>query len=165
VARIPSLGSHAKAFGLGIVLALLGLGAYLQWGPGASPDLPTVTVYKSPTCGCCGDWVTHLEEEGFPVTVESRANVRPVKRRLGVPAGLASCHTAVVQDYVVEGHVPAAEIKRLLEHTPSFRGLSVPGMPVGSPGMERGDRVEPYAVVGFTAAGDTSVVAQYGPGR
>lgn len=164
MARFPSLGTHAKAFGLGIVLAVVGIGAYLQWGGTTSAaDLPTVTVYKSPTCGCCGDWVTHLENSGFPVKVESQANLRPIKQKFGVPENLGSCHTAVVENYVVEGHVPASEIKRLLSEAPNLRGISVPGMPVGSPGMERGDRVEPYSVVGFTAAGDTTVVAQYGP--
>lgn len=153
-----------KTFLLGIVLALVGLGAYWQWGPRseAAADLPTVTVYKSPTCGCCGDWVSHLENEGFPVKVESRANVRPVKQQVGLPEDLAACHTAIVNDYVVEGHVPADEIKRLLRETPDLRGISVPGMPIGSPGMERGDRVEPYSVIGFTADGDTTVVATYG---
>jgi hypothetical protein len=104
-----------------------------------------------------------MREEGFEVTVESRVNVQPVKQQLGVPRSLASCHTAVVGDYVVEGHVPAADVKRLLQEGPSLRGVSVPGMPVGSPGMERGDRVDPYPVVGFTASGDTTVRARYGP--
>lgn len=157
------MSTHVKAFGAGIVLAILGLGVYMQWGPGASADLPEVTVYKSPTCGCCAKWVTHLRESGFPVKVEEQVNVNPVKRQMGVPENLASCHTAVVEDYVVEGHVPAQDIKQLLQEKPTFRGLSVPGMPIGSPGMERGDYVEPYSVVGFTPEGDTTVVAQYGP--
>lgn len=161
VATFPSIGSHLKAFGIGIILALIGLGAYVQWGSGSSPDLPTVTVYKSPTCGCCGDWVSYLRDEGFPVEVESRANVRPVKQQVGVPNDLASCHTAIVNDYVVEGHVPADEIKRLIREAPDLRGISVPGMPVGSPGMERGDRVQPYSVIGFTPSGDTTIVAEY----
>jgi hypothetical protein len=166
VPQLSSLSAHAKAFGLGIVLAVLGIGAYLQWGPSGATaaDLPTVTVYKSPTCGCCGDWVTHMRESGFPVEVKARANLRPVKQQVGVPEGLGSCHTAVVDNYVVEGHVPAAEVKRLLREAPDLRGVSVPGMPIGSPGMERGDRVDPYSVVGFTAAGDTTIVARYGPG-
>lgn len=160
---LPSLSTHAKAFGLGVLLALLGLGVYVQWGPGGSADLPPITVYKSPTCGCCADWVTHLRDNGLTVKVEERVNVGPVKRQVGVPKNLASCHTATIGGYVVEGHVPAEQIERLLRQKPSLRGVSVPGMPVGSPGMERGDYVEPYAVVGFTASGDTSVVARYGP--
>lgn len=156
----PSQSSHLKAFGIGMVLALLGVGAYFQFW--SSPDLPTVTVYKSPSCNCCGEWVTHMKEQGFPVEVESRFDVKPVKKQVGLPSSLAACHTAVVDSYVVEGHVPAQDVKQLLRETPDVRGLSVPGMPVGSPGMERGDRVEPYEVVTFTPAGDTTVFAQYG---
>ena len=159
----PSLSSHAKAFGIGVVLALLGLGVYVQWGPGASADLPPITVYKSPTCGCCSDWVTHLRDNGFSVDVKEEVNMQPIKRRGKVPKQLASCHTATIAGYVVEGHVPAEQIERLLRQKPSLHGISVPGMPVGSPGMERGDYVEPYSVVGFTTSGDTTVVAQYGP--
>ncbi len=156
-----SARTYVVAFSIGIVAAALGIGAYLQWG--ASPDLPSVTVYKSPTCGCCGDWVTHLRDSGFPVEVNARSNLRPVKQQVGVPKGLGACHTAVVGNYVVEGHVPAQEIKRLLHEKPKLHGISVPNMPVGSPGMERGDRVEPYDVIGFTKTGDTTVVAEYGP--
>jgi hypothetical protein len=163
VSALPSLSTHAKAFALGGLLALLGLGAYVQWGPGASADLPTVTVYKSPTCGCCSDWVTYLRDSGFSVTVKEEVNMQPIKRRGKVPKQLAACHTATVGDYVVEGHVPAEQIERLVREKPSLHGISVPGMPVGSPGMERGDYVEPYSVVGFTASGDTTVVARYGP--
>lgn len=162
VASFPSLSTHAKAFGIGIVLAVLGLGIYVQWGPGAAADLPEVTVYKSPTCGCCSDWVTHLRDNGFSVTVNDEVNMKPIKQRAKVPQDLAACHTATMGDYIVEGHVPADEMKRLLQETPDLHGISVPGMPVGSPGMERGDYVEPYSVVGFSASGDTTVVARYG---
>lgn len=158
----PSQWSHLKAFGIGMVLAALGVGAYLQFAPAASADLPTVTVYKSPSCNCCAKWITHMEEQGFSVKVKSRFNVKPVKKQVGLPSSLAACHTAVVGNYVVEGHVPAQDVKRLLREKPDVRGLSVPGMPVGSPGMERGDRVEPYEVLAFTPTGDTTVVAQYG---
>ena len=103
-----------------------------------------------------------MREQGFPVEIKSRFNVKPVKKKVGVPSSLAACHTAVVGNYVVEGHVPAQEVKQLLREKPKVRGLSVPGMPVGSPGMERGNRVEPYEVVTFTPAGDTSVFARYG---
>jgi len=154
--------SHLRAFGVGMVLALLGLGGYYYFGAGASASLPTVTVYKSPSCNCCQKWVAHMKEKGFEVNIESRFNVTPVKKKAGLPSSLAACHTAVVGEYVVEGHVPAQEVKRLLRETPDVRGLSVPGMPVGSPGMERGSRVEPYEVVTFTPAGDTTVFARYG---
>lgn len=165
MSKLPSFSSHLKAFGVGIVLALLALGAYVQWGPAGSRSLPEVTVYKSPTCGCCSEWVAHLRENGFPVDVEAEVNVKPIKRRLGVPSKLYSCHTAVIGNYVVEGHVPASDITRLLDERPALRGISVPGMPVGSPGMERGEYVEPYSVVGFTTDGDTTVRARYGSGR
>jgi len=154
--------SHLKAFGIGIVLAGLGIGAYLQFGASGPEAGTTVTVYKSPTCQCCDKWITHLRENGFSVDVESQMNVRPVKRQLGVPNGLEACHTATVGGYVVEGHVPAQEVKRLLDDRPDVRGLSVPGMPIGSPGMERGNRVDPYEVLAFTTEGDTSTFARYG---
>ena len=162
MASVLSQWSHLKAFGVGIVLAVLGIGGYAYFGPLASADLPTVTVYKSPSCNCCAEWVTHMREQGFPVEIQSRFNVKPVKRKVGVPSSLAACHTALVNNYVVEGHVPAKDVKQLLRENPKVRGLSVPGMPVGSPGMERGNRVEPYKVLTFTPAGDTTVFARYG---
>jgi len=162
MASFASYQTHLKAFGIGIVLAVLGVGAYLQFGPSASAGLPTVTVYKSPSCQCCSDWVAHMKEEGFEVEVQSKLRMKPVKKQVGLPASLAACHTSVVGNYVVEGHVPAQEVKQLLREQPDVRGLSVPGMPVGSPGMERGNRVEPYEVVTFTPSGETTVFAQYG---
>ena len=112
-------------------------------------DLPEVVATKDPSCGCCEAWVKHLRGEGFRVQVVN-APVNPVKARLGVPRELASCHTAQVGGYVIEGHVPASAIKRLLAEKPSGTGLAVPGMPVGSPGMEV-EGVEPatYEVVLF----------------
>ena len=162
MATFPSFGSHMKAFGIGIVLAVLGLGVYMQWGPGATADLPEGTVYKSPTCGCCSDWVTHLRDNGFSVTVKDEVNMKPIKKRAKIPQNLSACHTAAVGNYIVEGHVPAEQVKQMLREKPDLHGITVPGMPAGSPGMERGDYVEPYSVIGFTASGDTTVVAQYG---
>lgn len=115
-------------------------------GTEKTASLPPVLVYKSPTCQCCSVWVDHLEAAGFEVTVTHEANVMPTKQRLGVPAGMGSCHTAVVDGYVIEGHVPADDIKRLLAERPEATGLAVPGMPIGSPGMEMGDRRDPYHV-------------------
>lgn len=162
MALFPSYRSHGKAFALGIALALAGLGAYLWFGTSASTPQSPVTVYKSPTCNCCSDWVAHMREQGFSVDVNSRVNVQPVKKQVGVPSSLAACHTSTVGGYVVEGHVPAQDVKRLLREKPDVRGISVPGMPVGSPGMERGNQVEPYKVLTFTPAGDTTVFARYG---
>lgn len=161
------------AFAVGIVLAFGGI--YLYESDGSNPiaaseaaaaetapgELPSVTVYKSPTCGCCKEWVAHLRQNGFPVKTTDMQDVQPMKNRLGVPGMLASCHTAVVDGYVVEGHVPASDVKRLLKQQPDVTGLSVPGMPVGSPGMEMGDRVDPYRVVAFTKTGKTSVFNTY----
>lgn len=162
MASLPSYQSHLKALGVGVLLAALGLGAYAWLTPSASADLPTVTVYKNPSCGCCSDWVSHMRDQGFEVEVNSQLNMQPVRKQAGVPSSLASCHTATVGKYVVEGHVPAADVKQLLREQPGVQGVSVPGMPVGSPGMERGDRVQPYDVVSFTAEGDTSVFSRYG---
>lgn len=115
-----------------------------------------IEVWKSPTCGCCGRWVEHLKEAGFEVRVTEQENMGAVKTEKGVPGPLASCHTAVVDGYVVEGHVPADVIARLLEERPDVAGISVPGMPMGSPGME-GDRKDPYDIVAFRADGTTEI--------
>lgn len=120
-----------------------------------------VTVYKSPTCGCCKAWIAHLEENGFEVEARDVPDVVPHKIEHGVTPQLASCHTAVVDGYVIEGHVPAGDIRRLLAERPAVKGLSVPGMPVGSPGMEQGDRVDPYDVLSFDEAGRTRVFSSH----
>lgn len=121
---------------------------------------PVVTVYMSPECGCCGLWVEHLKANGFAVRTHAVEDVTPYKRKLGVPGRLASCHTAVVGGYTIEGHVPAADIKRLLAQKPKAKGLAVPGMPHGSPGMESG-RNDPYDVLLFQADGRTTVFRSY----
>ncbi|MBZ2169414.1 DUF411 domain-containing protein [Marinobacter sp. F4216] len=120
-----------------------------------------IHVYKSPTCGCCADWVEHLEANGFDVEVTDTNDLNPIKVEAGLSRGLASCHTAFVGDYVIEGHVPASDIHRLLKEAPQARGLTVPGMPVGSPGMETGDRKDPYQVLLFNEQGQTRVFADY----
>jgi len=121
-------------------------------------EAPVMTVYKSPTCGCCGDWVDHMREAGFEVVVRDTAGMAAVKTSLGVPAALGSCHTATVDGYVVEGHVPAAVVRRVLEERPAVAGVAVPGMPIGSPGMEVPGRIpEPFDVFAFTADGQGSV--------
>lgn len=112
----------------------------------ASPSLLRVLVHKSPTCGCCNEWVTHLRESGFEVDVNETEDLNPIKTRLGVPANKASCHTAEVGGYFVEGHVPAEDIHRLLAERPKARGLAVPGMPIGSPGMGPIGSGPPYVV-------------------
>ncbi len=124
-----------------------------------SADGPLVTVYKSPTCGCCSLWGDYLEAEGFQVVSEDIQDMRAVKDSLGVPLDLGSCHTATVEGYVIEGHVPAEPIRRLLAEKPDARGLTVPGMPIGSPGMEQGDLRQPYDVLILDNTGEASVYA------
>ena len=133
---------------------LAATGAALLAGPVRAQALPRIVVTKDPTCGCCTAWADHLRRSGFPVDMVETAEIGRVKARLGVPASLASCHTAEVGAYVIEGHVPAAEIRRLLAERPAARGLAVPGMPVGSPGMEmEGMEPDTYEVVLFGPAG------------
>ncbi|HEX2135264.1 MAG TPA: DUF411 domain-containing protein [Microvirga sp.] len=127
----------------------------------AAETLPKLVVTKDPTCGCCGGWVDHMRAAGFPVEVIETAEINRIKVRLGIPQDLASCHTAEMGGYVLEGHVPADAAKRLLSEKPSAKGLAVAGMPVGSPGMEvEGVAPEPYDVVLFGPAGRT-VFARY----
>lgn len=115
-----------------------------------------ITVYKSPTCGCCKKWITHLENNGFKVTAHDTNDVRSIKQQNGVGDHLASCHTALVNGYVIEGHVPADTIKRLLKEKPIATGLAAPGMPMGSPGME-GTRKDPHNILLFNRSGDTAI--------
>jgi len=114
---------------------------------------PEVVVYKSPTCGCCSAWIDHLQDNGFKVVSRDTSDLTTIKMQHGVTLELASCHTALVDGYVLEGHVPAADVKALLEQRPAITGLSVPGMPIGSPGMEQGDTKQPYDVAAFDKQG------------
>lgn len=123
-------------------------------------DNMTVTVYKSPTCGCCTDWVEHLEANGFDVKTTDMPDVTPMKTRMGLPETLYSCHTAIVGGYVVEGHVPADLVKKMLTERPNITGIAVPGMPIGSPGMEVPGRApQPYEVIAFDRRGGQEVYA------
>ncbi len=124
----------------------------------ASAALPAMTVYKSPTCGCCTSWVEAVKEAGFTVTVHDVNDVTPVKDDAGVPVDKRACHTAIIAGYTIEGHVPPATIKRFLAEHPAVAGLAVPGMPAGSPGMEMpGQAPDHYDVVAFQANGTSSV--------
>jgi hypothetical protein len=125
-------------------------------GLAQGPKPVPMTVYKSPTCGCCGKWVELMRASGFEVTVSDMPDVSPVKDKQGVPSALRSCHTAVVGGYAIEGHVPVDLVKKLLKEKPNAAGIAVPGMPMGSPGME-GDRKDAYNIVLFDKAGKTSV--------
>jgi hypothetical protein len=129
---------------------------------GQKPGALTVEVYKSPTCGCCSKWVDHLRAANFTVRATDTEQVDAIKNKHGVPVALRSCHTALVAGYVLEGHVPAADIQRLLKERPAIAGLAVGGMPVGSPGMEvPGRPADPYNVTAFDKAGGTSVFSSY----
>jgi hypothetical protein len=143
------------------ILALAALLLVPARAPAAEPQ--TVHVYKSPTCGCCQKWVDHLKSHGFKVDVSNVPDVQPVKRALGVPPAASSCHTAVVDGYFIEGHVPAEDVSRLLAERPKdVVGLAVPGMPVGSPGME-GPNAERYAVMAVRKDGKLTVFADHAP--
>ncbi len=123
-------------------------------GRARAAGLPPLVVYKDPSCGCCAGWAEHVRAAGFPVEIVETDSLNRVKARLGVPQDLAGCHTAEVGGYVVEGHVPATAIRRLLDEAPAATGLAVPGMPVGSPGMEvEGSPPDEYDVVLFGPSG------------
>lgn len=160
--RRPSALSRRAWLGIAVGGAATALIAERWWrnsNPGVIPaDATPITVYASPGCGCCRGWVAHLERNRFHVTVENLVDVTPVKRRLGVPDSLWSCHTAMVSGYIVEGHVPADLIQRVLAERPSIAGLSVPGMPNGSPGME-GIMRERYEIVAFSHGGGSKTYA------
>jgi hypothetical protein len=123
--------------------------------------LPLVVVSKNASCGCCGLWVEHMRQAGFAVEVHDIDNLDPIKTRVGVPAGKGSCHTAEVGGYFIEGHVPAADIKRLLAEKPDAKGLVLPGMPMGSPGMEMPGMEQPYSVELVARDGSTRVFAKH----
>ena len=161
--------------GAATAIAVTGaLAAALAWptpdGPASQQEssnaidaLPLLVVRKSPTCGCCGSWVEHMKKTGFPVEVHDTENVHAVKERVGVPFGKGSCHTAEVAGYFVEGHVPAEDVIRLLASKPAAKGLTVPGMPAGSPGMEMPDgSVQRYTVELVGADGTTTAFSVHG---
>ena len=142
---------------LALPLVLAGLAS---WGQRSADN--EITVYKVATCGCCSKWVDHLKENGFQVTVHEVENTTEYSRQHGVPDSARSCHMGVVGGYAIEGHVPAAEIQRLLKERPKAKGLAVPGMPIGSPGMDfPGGPPGRYSVVMIGEDGKTSVYQQY----
>lgn len=136
------------------------LASMLLTGGLAAAGATEVTVYKSPSCGCCKNWVAHMRANGFTVKAIDVADVTPYKLAHGIGPALAACHTALVDGYVIEGHVPAQDIRRLLRERPRVVGLAAPGMPAGSPGMEQGSQ-DHYNVLSFDKAGKTSVYARH----
>lgn len=141
------------------------IGMALAVSPAAACSRPAkataIDVYNSPSCGCCGAWVSNLRTSGLSVVVHDMDDVTPVATKAGVPADLRSCHTAIVEGYFVEGHVPATDIRRLLRDRPNARGIAVPGMPFGSPGMEQGDLREPYETLLVDRQAKVTVFARH----
>jgi len=145
--RIKSIGT-VTAVG---IMTLAVAGGLAAQKPAAAKPI-AVKVYKTPTCGCCAKWVDHLRANGFAPDITNLTDLTEIEAKYGVPAAAKSCHTAIVNGYVVEGHVPASEIHRMLKQRPAVVGIAAPGMPVGSPGME-GPGATPYPVVSFDKAG------------
>lgn len=144
-----------------LLSTLLGAALFPALPARAASALPQVEMFKNPYCGCCGAWAEHLEAAGFPVKVTIVNDSTATRRRLGMPIAYGSCHTATVGGYLIEGHVPAAEIRRLLAQRPAALGLAVPGMPASSPGMDVPGRNDPYEVLLIGKDGGSSVFARY----
>jgi hypothetical protein len=146
-----------------IAIAGLAYGAAAQQKAPAATALPKVTVYKTSSCGCCRLWVDHMKANGFDVQAMdvSAADVRGISKAAGLKDEGTSCHTAKIGAYTVEGHVPAADIKRMLKEKPAIAGIAAPGMPMGSPGMEQGNAKEPYDVIAFKKDGTSTVYAKH----
>lgn len=151
---------------LGIILILLTMSSHAEESVWDKAEVSyfgpsNITVYRSPTCGCCKKWVDHLEKHRFTVKDITTNNMQNMKEQYGVPRELASCHTAIINGYVIEGHVPADDIKRLLIEKPEIAGLTVPAMPVGTPGMEMGERKDPFQVLQFDKEGKVDTFSEY----
>ncbi len=144
-----------------LAITAFGIGVAAQQKPVSSRT--PIVVYKTPTCGCCTLWVEHMRQNGFQAEVHdvSSAQVRAVSQAAGLKDEGTSCHTAKVGNYIVEGHVPASDVQRMLKEKPAIAGIAAPGMPMGSPGMEQGGAKEAYDVVAFTKDGKTSVFAKH----
>lgn len=174
------MSTYRKSFVLGALAASLALKASAQPSekvavPSAVPHshesaaapaaaaMLRILVHKSPSCGCCGSWVEYLRQSGFVVDVLNEEDIEPIKARVGVPYGKGSCHTAEVGGYFIEGHVPAEDIKRLLAERPAAKGLTLPGMPAGSPGMEMPHgRIDPYTVELVSPDGSARPFSRHG---
>jgi len=144
-----------------LVSASVSADAETKVNPASEEIKKEIVVYRSPTCGCCGKWIQHLKDNDFTVIDKITVDVQAIKDKYGISRPLASCHTALVNGYVVEGHVPAGDIDTMLNLKPNIKGLSVPGMVVGSPGMEMDKRKDPYKVISFDANGKLSLYRDY----
>ena len=144
--------------GVGAVLVFAAIACMAQ---APTPAQPSMTVYKSATCGCCSKWVEHMKTNGYAVKTVDVDDIEVPMKTYGVPSSAASCHTAIVNGYVVEGHVPADLVMRMLREKPAIKGIAAPGMPMGSPGMEvPGYKADPYDVVSFDKLGKTALYAK-----
>lgn len=141
---------------IGFILAAVPAAAWPK-----TPKAAGIRIYKSPYCGCCGAWVEHVKASGFDALVTDIEDVSPIKQRLGVPDELRSCHTAEIGGYFIEGHVPAEDIRKLLRERPKARGIAVPGMPLGAPGMEQGNNRQPFDTLLVDRSGKTTVFARH----
>ena len=145
-----------------LVLGIISTLAVTAWtGMARAANLPNIVAYRNPGCGCCEKWAEQLKAAGFDVSMQDDPDLSARRAAAGVPDDLAGCHTALMGDYVIEGHVPLAEIQRLLTEKPLIKGIAVPGMPTGSPGMEMGERRDAYDVVAFAADGTRTIFATY----
>lgn len=153
------LSCLALIAGLGVLVVLVLASNYPRV---PVTDAGAVVVYKRASCQCCTKWVTHLEQAGFRVRVHNVSDLSARQEKHGTPPALRACHTAMVGGYLVEGHVPAQDVSRLLTEKPMARGIAVPGMPIGSPGMEMGDRRDGYATQLIRLDGDLEIFAQHG---
>jgi hypothetical protein len=153
-----NITKHATRLAVLLAIALTSQAVFAQT-KSTSAKTP-LTVYKTPTCGCCGKWVEHMDANGFAATTTNLPDLSAIKAKHGVPAALHSCHTSLVGGYVIEGHVPAADIRRLLKERPKIVGLAAPGMPAGSPGMDVPNSPA-YDVIAFDKDGKTSVFAKH----
>lgn len=154
---------NMKIIKISLVFLLLQLGfaAIAEEQPVEGGEVQQIVVYRSPTCGCCGKWLQHLRDNDFKIEDIVTDDMQAIKRKYGVPAAMQSCHTAIIGGYVVEGHVPARDINRMLKLKPEIAGIAVPGMPVGTPGMEMGGRKDPYQVLSFDNAENYRVFSDY----
>lgn len=144
-----------------LAISLLAVNAVVSAENVESENPVEIVVYRSPTCGCCEKWLAHLQQNNFSIKDIVTPDVQAIKNKYGVPAEMASCHTAIVNGYVVEGHVPATDIKALLKNKPNIAGIAVPGMPIGTPGMEMGGKKEPYKVMEFDKNGHSQIFNSY----
>lgn len=159
---MKSTRQTSRRAALGLLLSAAAAPA-LAAAPGAGARGPLLKVYKTPTCGCCGAWVERMRSAGFTrVEIVQLEDLSPVRARLGVSDDYASCHTAVIGGYALEGHVPPADVARLLKQKPAAVGLAVPGMPIGSPGMEQGGRKQPFDTLLVLKGGGAKVFARHG---